>query len=385
MNNVALTPLHGLLTAMLPPLHKAAAHPWTEAIVRFGSAEDVLRGLHPMLSLHEVRARVVKVITQSPSTKTFVLHPNMLWRGARAGQFVRVRLQIDGRRVQRAYSLSSMPGQGHLAITVKRHPGGLASNHLHDHVHAGDVLTLSQAMGGFTWEGEVASSAFAPATESTFPAKILLLSAGSGITPVMAMLRDLKAQRYDGDVVFVHACHSAKELIFGAELRALASTWPAMRLELHFSEDRGRLHTAQLMRMVSDLSERSTWLCGPSEFMDEIHHMWVGECFASPLRHERFVSTAAPAAAAPGAAVRVNFQASGRQFSAVAGAPLLNEAERAGLMPKHGCRIGICRSCQCTKRSGTVENLQSGAVSSAPDELIRLCITSARSDVTIDL
>ena len=83
--------------------------------------------------------------------------------------------------------------------------------------------------------------------------------------------------------------------------------------------------------------------------------------------------------------MQVAFANSGKTFTTHGTDPLLVQAERAGLSPKHGCRIGICRSCQCLKTSGTVENLQTGEVSSAPNELIRLCISTARSDVSIAL
>ena len=119
--------------------------------------------------------------------------------------------------------------------------------------------------------------------------------------------------------------------------------------------------------------------------MDAVHQLWVDLSIAAPLQSERFVAYAPLPASEPGTPVQVRFAASQQGFTTRSAAPLLVQAEQAGLAPKHGCRIGICRSCQCVKTSGTVENLQTGEVSSAPNELIRLCITAARSDVTLDL
>ena len=364
-----------LAQAVTPSLRAAFRHPWVEAIVRLSAVEDTLAALHPMLSLSEVRARVVRVVVETPSTKTFVLQPNALWTGAQAGQFVRVRLELNGRLVERVYSLSSRPGSRRLAITVKQQPGGMVSNHLHNTVKAGDVLTISQAHGDFVL----------PMASDQLPEKILLLSAGSGITPVMAMLRDLQARNYTGDVVFLHVCRHFEDLIFARALHKIKDAFPALSLVLHFTQADGRFSSQTLQAAVPDLAARTTWLCGPSTLMDQVQQLWDEQAFEAPLHSERFVAVPLLPASAPGTPSVVTFAASGKTFTTSGTAPLLVQAERAGLAPKHGCRIGICRSCQCTKKSGTTENLQTGEISSAPNELIRLCISAARSDIALDL
>ena len=345
--------------------------PWITAMVRSSAVDDTLSALHPMLSLLQVRVRVVRILNETADTKTFVLQPNAQWQGAQSGQFVQLQCEINGRKVERIYSLSSKGGSRRLAITVKRQPLGLVSEHLHHHVQVGDVLTISQAAGEFTLPAQL-------------PQKILLLSAGSGITPVMAMLRDLQAQQYSGDVVFVHSCATPEERIFGAQLDAIQADWPQLRLINHFSRTQGRMGAEQLQQWVPDLAERSTWMCGPAVWMDSIHALWTNQGFTSTLQSERF-STAPMRTAEPGEPVAVACETSGVTFQTKDAQNLLVQAERAGLKPKHGCRIGICRSCQCVKRSGTVENLITGEMSSTPNELIRICISSARSDVALDL
>ncbi len=354
------------------PLKAALQNPWVESIVRLGAVEDSLRALHPMLSLSTVRARVVRIEQETADTKTFVLQPNALWNAALAGQFVRVRVEIKGRQVERVYSLSSRPGARRLAITVKRQPGGLVSNHLHEHIQVGDVLTLSQAAGDFVLPAQL-------------PAKLLLLSAGSGITPVMALLRDLQARQYTGDLVFFHACRTPADTIFAQALDGMALSFPALKRITHFTATAARLTPDTLRWAVPDLDQRATWMCGPSAFMEAVHGLWQDAAIAAPLHSERFATTPLLPASSPGTPVKVRCAASAQDFTTRGGDALLVQAERAGLSPKHGCRIGICRSCQCTKTSGTVENLQTGEVSSAPNELIRLCISAARSDVTLDL
>lgn len=375
-----LVPLHdtvvpvGTLTrcaqAVNSPLIKALRHPWVESIVRLSAVEDALAALHPLLSLTMVRARVVRIVDETATTKTFVLQPNALWANAQAGQFVRVQLEINGRRVERAYSLSSRPGSRCIAFTVKRQDQGLVSAHLHRTVAVGDVLTISQALGEFVLPGAL-------------PSKILLLSAGSGITPVMSMLRELQARDFRGDVVFAHVCRAPDDLIFAAQLQTIAADFAALRVVLHFDAAVGPFSPAVLAQKVPDVAHRSTWMCGPAGFMDAISHHWEMEGLSAPLHSERFAGAPILPSTAPGTPVAVSCMASGATFTTQGAEPLLVQAERAGLTPKHGCRIGICRSCQCVKTSGTVENLQTGELTSAPNELIRLCISTARTDIVL--
>jgi ferredoxin-NADP reductase len=349
--------------------------PLVTAMVRRTAVDDVLTALHPMLSLGDVRARVVSIVAETPDTKTFVLQPNAHWRGACSGQFIRLRLEIDGKQVERVYSLSSPGGGAQIAITVKRQLGGLVSNYLHTAVTVGDVLTISQAAGDFT---------LPDAAQQPLPARMLLLSAGSGITPVMAMLRGLHAQRYAGDLVFVHMCRSADDLIFAAELERLQAQMPGLRLVRHFTQLHGRLNPALLSGLVPDVAHRATWMCGPVAWMDAVHAYRATQSEVAPLHSERFGS-APQLLTVEGTPATVHCATTSKTFITNGPEALLVQAERAGLAPKHGCRMGICASCQCTKNSGTVQNLVTGELSSAPNETIRLCISAARSDITLAL
>lgn len=352
------------------PLVRLLRQPLVDSMLRLGAVEDLLAGLHPLLSLTEVRARVQRITDETADTKTIWLRPNGLWRGARAGQYVRLRAEINGRRVERVYSLSSAPGDKLLALTVKRQ--GLMSSYLHEQLQAGDVLTISQAMGDFV-------------LPAALPPKLLMLSAGSGITPLMAMLRELQKQRYAGRIDFIHLCRRPEELIFAAELPAATRQLPGLKLHLHYSAAAGRFDVQSLQTLLPDLAERPAWLCGPAALMDEVHALWAREGFTAPLHSERFAAPPLRTSAALGAPVTVLAQRSARTFESSGAANLLEQAEAAGLSPKHGCRIGICASCQCVKRSGTVQNLQTGELCSAPDQTIRLCISAARSELALDL
>lgn len=343
--------------------------PWLRPFNDPAALEDCLQWVNPLWSLGQIRARVAAVIDETADTRTFVLAPNRHWPGHRAGQHVVVELEIDGVRRQRCFTISSSPAASgrRLAVTVKR--VGAFTGWMHERLNVGDVLALGAPGGEFT-------------LPETLPQRMLMLSAGSGITPVMAMLRELEARAYQGDVVFLHSARDTASTIFGAELRRLAARWPRLRLQLHESALHGRLTPAAVAAAVPDHAARDSFLCGPAGFMEPLIAFWRERGRQAQLRYERF--GAPPLTAPDGAAAQVHCARSERLFTAGADT-LLVEAEQAGLKPRYGCRIGICHGCQCRKVSGAVENLLTGEVSSQDGELIQLCVSRARSDLVIEL
>jgi ferredoxin-NADP reductase len=346
---------------------------WLRPLNDVAALDDLLAQLHPTWSVGAIKARVLRVHDETADTRTFVLRPNRRWPGFRAGQHVGIAVDIAGVRHQRRYSISSAPGgDGTIAITVKRQPGGMVSGWLHDHLAPGEVVTLAAPDGDFV-------------LPSPLPTRILLLSAGSGVTPMMALLRDLAGRSARTEIAFVHVTRARASAIFGAELEARAAEWAALDLHVHTTADSGRFDGATLARLVPDWTERAAWLCGPAGFMAAFAALWRAAGRSSALRTESF-GTAPVVAPSGGAATHeIRSTRSERLFTTDGSTPLLVAAERGGLRPRYGCRMGICHSCSCVKRSGTVENLRTGAISSEPGERIQLCISRARSDCTLEL
>lgn len=356
-----------MLTAALKPILDAS---WLAPFNDAAAIDDVLGQFNPLWSIRNIKARVVAIREETADARTFVLQPNRHWTGFKAGQHVVVDLELDGVRHQRSYSLSSSPSERDtIAITVKRQPDGKVSNALHDRVKVGDVLGLSAPSGDFALPQAAGS--------------ILMLSAGSGITPVMSMLRELHARGEDRDVFFLHVCRKPEDAIFAAELHAIAATLPNLKLHFHYTAENGRLPLETLAILVPDYAQRDALLCGPAAFMADVRAKWNREGIASKLACEHF--GIAPVVTNDAATVEIRAARSERVFTASAAQPLLAEAERAGLKPKHGCRIGICQSCKCKKASGTVQNLLTGEISSEPNEMIQLCVSAARSDVQLEI
>jgi stearoyl-CoA 9-desaturase NADPH oxidoreductase len=336
-----------------------------------------LREIDSSWSLRGLRARVVDVKDETHDVKTFVLAPNRSWPGHRAGQFVTVEVEVDGVRMTRCYSLSSAPGDRRCAITVKRVDEGRVSAWLHDHLQRGHGLAIGQPAGDFVLPNPI-------------PGKLLLLSGGSGVTPVMSILRDLADQKAIRDVVFVHAARSARDVIFASELEQLAARHPGLRLAIVLEDDAahgGRIDAAKLLALVPDFAQRETWLCGPPGMMDALAPIWTRAGIAERLRMERFVPPPLPAPVAGAAPAQVAFTLlrSGRRIESDGSGTLLDQLERAGERPAYGCRLGICNTCRCRKRAGIVENARTGEVSSEGEEDIRLCVSRARTDLELAL
>jgi stearoyl-CoA 9-desaturase NADPH oxidoreductase len=350
-------------------LHSPWLRPFNDPV----ALDDLMQRLMPRAALNGIRARVVRVIDESADTRSFVLHCNRHWRGFRAGQHVLVGMEVRGRRMQRCFSLSSAPdATRRITITVKRHSDTGVTGWMHGSLVAGAVVALSPAFGDFC-------------LPEAAPQKLLMISAGSGITPMMSMLRMLHARGHRGEVALLHSCRDDSDWVFGAELRAMAAQWPALRLLPHFSRSTGRLDADRLIAAIPDFAERPTLLCGPNRFQSWVTALYRDHDASAQLSREDFGPPGIQEAAVPAAANPIHCTKSERSFTADTGQSLLLAAEAAGMSPRHGCRIGICRTCQCRLGSGSVENLLTGEIGNEPGQWVQLCISAARSPLTLEL
>lgn len=345
--------------------------------------ESALGRLDPILSLRGIRARVVEVRDETHDVKTFVLRPNARFGTFRPGSYVTLRLKIDGKLVQRSYSLSSAPGvgagDGLIAITVKRVQGGHVSNWLADNLRAGDVLELGPAEGQFVLPTEL-------------PKRLLMLSAGSGITPVMSMLRQLDHVDAACEVDFVHFARSPRDLIFRDELTRIAARRPNVRLHFCVEEsddvfqgDVGRFSAELLARIAPQFKTLDTFLCGPAGFMKAVMQtLEAHEADLGKLRYERFNVELDPSQFLSHVQV-VQFLRSGTQSLSREARTILDEAEQLGVRIESGCRSGNCGTCACLKKSGVVVDITTGRASGDGPETIYPCISVPRGTVAVEL
>jgi ferredoxin-NADP reductase len=338
--------------------------------------DGYLEQLSPTLVTGECRAEVVRVDRNIPDSVSLVLRPNRVWRGHRAGQFVQVSVEIDGIRRARCYSPASSEGSGReLEITIKRHPDGLVSNFLADHARPGMVIGLSQADGDFH-------------LPDARPDSILLIGAGSGITPLMAILRTLCAEEHEGPIALIQYAPDPDRTIYRQELDSLAAENPNFKLTRSYTrapgagELDGHFSPVHLPQAEPSFAAAETFACGPPALLDAVRGTWANG-LEQRLHVESFVPPSLAPSGQPGTG-SIRFAGSNREVQD-SGASILAQAERAGVPAQSGCRMGICHTCSCRKLSGVVKNLRTGEVSAAPDEEIQLCVSAPLGDLVIDL
>ncbi|MFC5382171.1 ferredoxin reductase [Aquipuribacter nitratireducens] len=330
---------------------------------------DYLDLVAPLRKGADLRAKVVRLERETRDATTVVLRPGGDWQGHVPGQYVRLGIDVDGVRRWRAYSLTSVPAapDGLISVTVKAIPDGVVSRHVRDRLRPGTIVQLDQATGDFVLGAHRGPTLF--------------LTAGSGITPVMGMLRS----RLDAldDVVVVHSAPTRDDVVFGPQLRA----WHAegrLRLVERRTASAGILHPSALDDVVPDWRDRHTWACGPTALLDDAETHWADAGLADRLHTERFRATVV----ATGEGGTVTFARSGTDVEADGATPLLDAGEGAGVLMPSGCRMGICFGCVAGLRSGAVRDLRSGELTTAvPEDGVRIqtCVSAAAGPCEIDL
>jgi ferredoxin-NADP reductase len=330
--------------------------------------------ISPTLTVADARAEVTAVHRQTARSVTLTLRPNRAWGGFDAGQFVAVGVEIDGVRRTRTYSPASSARRAReLELTITEHPGGLVSSHLLRDARPGSIVHLAGAQGMFT-------------LPEPRPERLVLISGGSGITPVLSMLRTLIDEGHGGEIAFLHFARTRADWLYEPEVRALASRHP--RLRVTYLTTRGpdprRLDAAALQTGMADLSAATAAVCGPPGLVDAAPGAWT-ELGGDPdrLLTETFTP---PRVLVSGSAATgtLRFLRSDRAAQVGEGS-LLEQAEAAGLSPRFGCRMGICHTCTCRKTAGAVRNLRTGQVSDEENEDIQLCISAPAGDVALEL
>ncbi|HKN55578.1 MAG TPA: 2Fe-2S iron-sulfur cluster-binding protein [Amycolatopsis sp.] len=336
-----------------------------EALLTPHGMDRYLELVDPMLVRREIRGRVVAARHQTPDTVTLTVKPSRAWPGFAAGQHVRVGVDIDGVRHTRCYSPCGSQHDRTLEFTIRDQ--GLVSGFLHRGGNA--ILRLSTPDGSFT-------------LPPRRPDRILLISGGSGITPVLAMLRTLVDEGHPGEIAFVQYARTADDVLYRPELERLAARHPGLRvLHAYTRAKSGDLHghfsAEHLTKAAPWFADAETYACGPRPLLEAVRAEFG---LSERLHTEEFTPPMFASGAAGG---RIRFARSGRECEN-SGKPLLEQAEDAGLAPEHGCRMGICFSCTQRKTTGRVRNAKSGEVSGEEDEEIQLCISVPLGDVEID-
>jgi ferredoxin-NADP reductase len=336
--------------------------------------DDYLELINPLWSTRELRGRVVEVRKESPGAATVLIKPGYRWPGHKPGQYIRIGIDIDGVRHWRAYSLTSDPYRedGLISITPKKVEEGKVSPYLVGEAGPGTIVSLSKIEGDFVLPDPP-------------PEKLLFISAGSGITPIMSMLRYLDHYRELNDAVLLHSARHSDEVIFGPELRDLAQRGDGFKLHEQLTKEHGRLGPGDLDQLCPDWKEREAYLSGPNEMLDSFneHFDRHGDC--DRLHMERFQPKLGLGQKGEGEGGTIKFLDSDCEAESDGHIPILVAGEEAGLELPYGCREGICHTCVGELRSGRVRDLRNGEVYGQEGEVIRTCISAPEGPIEIDL
>jgi ferredoxin-NADP reductase len=321
--------------------------------------------IRPDITVRDARARIVAVRRQTARSVTLTVKPNEAWGGFMAGQFVKVGVEIDGVRRTRTYSpASSQHGGGVIELTVTTHPDGLVSGHLRHAADLGTILHLGEAQGEFV-------------LPDRRPRRLYLISGGSGVTPVLSMLRTLCDEGHTGEVTFIHYARTQADHLYRDEVEALARRHLNVTVRYIATREGGPRFCAET---VPNAADAHVAVCGPPSLIAAVTEAWpdparvIAEIFTPP-------SMTVTAAAANGT---LRFLTSGLTAQ-ISDGTLLEQAEQAGLTPDFGCRMGICHTCTCRKTAGAVQNILTGEVSEEEDEDIQLCVSVPTGDVALAL
>jgi ferredoxin-NADP reductase len=348
--------------------------------------DHYLERMHPLATAEAVRARVVEVRRETGDASTVVLRTNGAWNGFEPGQHVQFGIEVEGTRRVRVFSVSSSAatrgrgGRRTFSVSVKAHPDGYVSQFLHHQLKPGTVVFLSQAEGDFVLPRDV-------------PDHVLLVSGGSGITPVMSMVRTLRDRGHAGQVSFLHYARTRTDEMFTRELDELAATDVEVvrvhtREQVPGAELTGRFTVDHLKHLGIDPVDTLTYVCGPAGLIATVRDTYAELGAADQLRTEYFkVPTVDPELLAQNAAEAtgtLEFDASGTS-AANSGATILEQAEAAGLTPEFGCRMGVCNTCAVKKLGGAVRHVVSGEISASTDETVKICVHVPVGDVSVAL
>jgi ferredoxin-NADP reductase len=325
-------------------------------------------------SVNKAQAKIIAKKQSAQGSVTLILAPNSRVVFPQAGQHVTVTAEVNGTRISRSYSPSVLTDQPNaLAITVKQVAGGKLSTWLCQQAKVGDVVELGQAFGDFAWPQA--------------PQEVVLIAAGSGITPMISFLRQQGSLQQP---VQLHYWVSKREqACFVDELIELQQQQANFSFHLYLTqqqpcqpyEQQGRIHADQFNHLTH-LDQCHVLACGPAGFVaaaQQILHAqvasWQAEAFSPPVLHTELSNEV----------VNITLQKQQRVISVPVGQSILTALEAEGIAHPSGCRMGLCNSCACPKLSGTTQNLISNSTQQEGDSALRVCISSARTDLVLDI
>lgn len=330
-------------------------------------------------------AEVVRIDSETADAVSLWLRPNASFAGFEAGQHVNLSMTIDGVVHTRSYSFSNAPtADGLIRLTIKQTANGLVSRFAVNQLKVGAVVELGDVFGDMTLAHTQ------PNLTEQRPT-LLLLAAGSGITPMMSLIESLEAQAWPADVTLMSWARNQEDVLFDTALKSKTNEhFKYVRL-LESGANKaegdlaGRPSAAQFETVAGGMLDNSdVYACGPDGFMTALRGI-LGDTPKS-FHAESFTPMAL--SVDENTEVKtftVTLTKSNRILEVSNNKPLLKALQEQGINPPHGCGMGICNTCSCEKLTGTTQNMQNKSVCGSNNTALRLCINAAQGPVSLDL
>ena len=340
-----------------------------QSVMNSHDANFWLQKINPLWSMNQPLAKVVKKQIVAKDMVSLILQCNRHVQRGVAGQHHPVTVEIAGRHYERTYSLMQVDAD-HLCLTVKKVDQGLVSSWLVDQSQTGDILRLGQPYG------EMQQQVQTP--------RLLLLAAGSGITPMLSLIeafcqsRQLKA-------IFVQLMYWVKtheDAAYAEYLKEVAENFPNFTYQIFYTQQQDQRLNPSHIDQLKSLNETTVYACGPSGFAATAETLFK---HVASIQTEAFSLSQFDTDATDTGFINVTLTQSNKTLAIPKGQSILSSLEHQGIKPKHGCRMGICNKCACTKAQGATKNLLNGSANHEPSQLLKICVNSAQSDLVIDL
>ncbi|AZA09814.1 ferredoxin reductase [Corynebacterium pseudopelargi] len=324
--------------------------------------DDYSAVLNPLWSTRELRGRIEDVRRHGDVVLLEITPGWGVQTNFKPGQYIGIGVEVDGRYVWRSYSLTNAPdsNQGRFSIAVKAVEKGKLSQHLIGTASPGTAIRIAAPAGDFYLPNPV-------------PAKIAFITAGTGITPVISMLRGMQERQEFGqsDVVLHHSVRSLNDHVFAEVLEQFAKD---IRIHIRQTSIEGRLQAEDLEQLEPDLRQREIFACGPAEMLD-YWQQWAGDDVA--FHSERF--SLQRSSDAEGGTIEFS---NGGKATAASGTTILEAGEAAGIPMPFGCRMGICHTCVRQLEQGEVIDLLSGETHES-GQRVRTCVSVPKGDIRV--
>lgn len=340
-----------------------------QSVMNSHDANFWLQKINPLWSMNQPLAKVVKKQIVAKDMVSLILQCNRHVQRGVAGQHHPVTVEIAGRHYERTYSLMQVDAD-HLCLTVKKVDQGLVSSWLVDQSQTGDILRLGQPYG------EMQQQVQTP--------RLLLLAAGSGITPMLSLIeafcqsRQLKA-------IFVQLMYWVKtheDAAYAEYLKEVVENFPNFTYQIFYTQEQDQRLNPSHIDQLKSLNETTVYACGPSGFAATAETLFK---HVASIQTEAFSLSQFDTDATDTGFINVILTQSNKTIAIPKGQSILSSLEHQGIKPKHGCRMGICNKCACTKAQGSTKNLLNGSANHEPSQLLKICVNSAQSDLVIDL